>query len=125
MTALPSIASGMADVLTALGRSVTHRKVTAGAYNATTMTRATTVVTTSVTMLREPTTAQTISGAGPDVDERIYTCLQSALAQVDANDELVDGTVTLQVVAVEQTADSIGWRITDSSMFLAAPSSRL
>ena len=102
----------MASVITALGRSVTHRHVTQGAFNSATMTRATTVTTSTVSMMMEPATVSSIAGAGPDVEERIYTCLQSALPAVDTLDELVDGSDTFQVTAVETTAGGTAWRIT-------------
>lgn len=111
MTALPSIAAGLAITIDALGRTLTHRRAVAGSFNSSTMTRATTVTTTSFVAVREPTATSQMPGAGPDVEERVYRCLQTALTSVDADDEIVDGSDTLQVVAVEQDADGLTWRI--------------
>lgn len=104
MTAL----SGMADMLTrcrdAFGRSVTVRRVTAGALNAATGVRATTTLAETITAIQGQREMQ-VDGGVPAVETTYQLVAADLSFEPSVGDEVVDGAATRRVYKLERSVD--------------------
>lgn len=108
------IEAGMLEVIDALGRSITFTKIAQGAFNASTMTRATTPTPYTINALRDESRPANVGMAS--VEEFQYTIRKTDLACVpDENDQITDTvggvSLTLSVVGVSSAAGDLAWKI--------------
>lgn len=93
--------------IAAFGVAVTYRRIVQGTFNTTTGKSPRTETTTSITANRGPSRREFVGGSKKRVEKRVYLIRVSDLAsEPQAPDEIVDGSVTWNVV-------DWGWRVSE------------
>lgn len=97
-----------------VGTSVTLRRVTPGAFSASTGARAETTADVTVGALRGPSASRTVDSSGRIVETRRYSLRADelgALVTPKAADRVIDGGITWLVNSVERSAEGECWEL--------------
>ena len=110
------VAEAMAQVFdkeAGVGTSVTFRRVTQGAFTASTGVRATTNADTVVAALRGPAVTRIADQSGRMVETRHYSILASELSGITpkADDQIVDSGVVYRVTTVGRASEAACWEL--------------
>ena len=112
---LTDLSTGIADVIAAFGRTITIRSRTVGARNTTTLANTVTTADNTVAALRYDarTTAFGETASAANAIQYEYRFLKAALnggsTTPDENDQVIDGSLTLQITSIDTSADSLAW----------------
>ncbi len=118
---LTDVSTGIADTIATFGRTITVRSRSVGARNTTALTNTVTTSDNDVAALRYDarTTSFGQQGSAANGLQYEYRFLKSALnsgnTTPDANDQVVDGSLTLTITSVDTSADSLCWIVQTQS----------